>query len=954
MITSTHTKTPRWIFRIGRIGSNFLNFFTPRRTHRLAAGLLTAFFLVVVLTARADAQVVDNITVGIFTTLNTILFALIQTVGKIISLLIQLLVAISSYNKFTTVRVVDIGWTIVKDVSNMLFIIALLVIAAGTVLRLENYRYNRLLSNLIIMAFLTNYSKLIAAFLIQGAQVLMLTFVNAYKDAMFGNFVSLFGIDSVLKFNPNTSGGGIDSMSIFGNMLGSLILMVVAFVVTVAICIVLVARIVALWILVIMSPFAFASQILPNTKAFASRWWSEFGKYVSQGPILAFFLWLALAIVNVGGGAASVDKTFGEIATNVAGSQESANFFAVNSFSPDNLITFIISVAFLMFGLQYATSTSGAVGRFAKDFATGKTGVSPMSFIRDRTVAPVQGWIQKRGAARSAAVQERSQTLEAFGDRQAARFAPTRAGREKAQAAANVYERQRTQRFIQARGMQDMSTGALQTRLQHPADPREGLAALQALQQRGAVNLGDPYQRQAFEGVINQQRLPAGEKKKLREEMMTNYAKGLNEDQARQRYDEAVVAGNKVDRIVFAQRLQEANALRGEEGENIIRGLRQDLSDSPDKLRLYDALLMKTNQDMAKKVLFNDLQTEEDRHNFLLAIQQKSMSQTAITDDVQEKFENAGEAEAGAIAKFWLNNSPDEDTLRANTRGINTEVLERITQHGNLSGEADVKRKAWARVTGRWGQAFVGSGDATQSDSAKRQEYMGKIGGDEISKTIAAGELTDKELIKDLYEADNVKIIHLINMMNRSKEVRTAYTEGLTKLADSGDVVKDATQAISVDKDEIATLTGKNEADAVEQVALNQFTALNLALASRGKELRYNTDNSRGEHALQQLMRDSKAADLNKIDESDLYKNAKEKIQTMYGIFAKPNEVAEMLLENNTFAEAALRDAQTKLLDEAKNAAQKSDRDRARSRLKEMARNPTLSYFIAVPEKFEE
>ncbi|GEM_PF-3211914 len=603
-----------------------LDFFTPRRTIGLGAGLLAAFVVMVLLTAQAQALLptTDDIANGAFIVLNTILFGVVQAIGEIVSLVVSLLVAVAQFNKFSTIRVVDIGWTIVKDVSNMLFIIALLVIAAGTVLRLENYRYNRLLSNLIIMAFLTNFSKFIAAFFIQGAQVLMLTFVNAFREALFGNFVAAFGLDKILQFSQTASASQLSQGEIFGNLLAGLILIVIAMIITAAILIVLVVRIVALWILVILSPLAFAMQILPNTKSFATRWWSEFGKYVTQGPILAFFLWLALAIVSVGSGAGSSTT---EIANTVNATRPGPVFFASAAFDFDSLLTFLISGAFLMFGLQYATSSSGVAGKWAGKVATAGFGaaatVSGINAIRDRTVAPVQGWIKNRNAARQSAIQERTQTLEAAGDRVRASmprmtipgtdFGPlSQRGKEKAQASANVYERQRTQRLAQERGYGDMDEAALHTRAQNSKNPRERLAALTELQQRGKYNLRDPLQDAAFNQIMAQNRIPEGEQRKLRQSILKSNVDAIVEQgpqgEARIRQDLAR-STDRDERIILAQALDRRKALDasnlGDVG--ITNQLLSDLNDSPEALKQYLDTLRRNNHEMAVQTIYGGL-----------------------------------------------------------------------------------------------------------------------------------------------------------------------------------------------------------------------------------------------------------------------------------------------------------------------------------------------------------
>lgn len=387
------------------------------RHRRWSIALVAVFGLLAAAPAYATLQS------GIYAVLGMIVMTLLQTVANLTAMILHILVIVAQYNSFINIPVVKIGWSIVNDVANMMFIIALLVIAIGTILRVENYRYNRLLGKVIVMAFLTNFSKLIAGFLIQSGQVVMLTFVNGFKDAMFGNFASMFGLDAVLKFSQtaNVDAGG--QFLLLSNTVMSLVaglaLMVVAMVVSLAFAVVLIVRIVTLWALVILSPLAFALRILPNTEGYAKKWWDDFSKWVVVGPVVAFFLWLALAILVLG---QDNNRKFLDPATQklVETTQTSGDYpqtLPAEIFKLDTFINFMIAIIFLMMGLQYATAVGGVAGAWAgkvatAGFAAGAV-MTGLNAIRDRTVRPVQGFLQQRKAQGDAGVRDRTLALGA-------------------------------------------------------------------------------------------------------------------------------------------------------------------------------------------------------------------------------------------------------------------------------------------------------------------------------------------------------------------------------------------------------------------------------------------------------------------------------------------------------------------------------------------------------------
>jgi len=111
------------------------------------------------------------------------------------------------YNDFIDSAAVQTGWSVVRDICNMFFVLILLVIAFGTILRLQNYRMNRLLGKLIIMIVLVNFSKMIAGFFIDISQVVSMTFVNAFADTAAANFVQALHLREMLALGLSETEG---------------------------------------------------------------------------------------------------------------------------------------------------------------------------------------------------------------------------------------------------------------------------------------------------------------------------------------------------------------------------------------------------------------------------------------------------------------------------------------------------------------------------------------------------------------------------------------------------------------------------------------------------------------------------------------------------------------------------------------------------------------------------
>ncbi|MEK7570063.1 MAG: hypothetical protein AAB515_01295 [Patescibacteria group bacterium] len=304
---------------------------------------------------------------GMLTLMNGVLIAVSSTLGNILLLFIRVLVWLAQYNDFVNAPAVQTGWAVTRDLSNMFFIIALLLISIGTVFNIQEYRYSRLLPKLVAMAILINFSKTIAVFFIDLSQVVMLTFVNAFKDLAAGNLTKAIGIDQIMDFaqTSNAAGGDINLLSVLGALVAGAIMIFVALVVVGVFVILLAQRIVMLWIYIVLAPTAYMVAVLPGSLgSWWGTWWRDFTQYIVRGPVIAFFLWLAFTVMSlstnvliessdpsqafVGGGAEFQDPIFVSPATSAA-----------------NVLNYIIGIGMLIAGLQQATKASGAAGNVA-------------------------------------------------------------------------------------------------------------------------------------------------------------------------------------------------------------------------------------------------------------------------------------------------------------------------------------------------------------------------------------------------------------------------------------------------------------------------------------------------------------------------------------------------------------------------------------------------------------
>jgi hypothetical protein len=246
------------------------------------------------------------------------------------------------------------GWSQVRNLCNMFFILGLLIIAFSTILRYENYSIKRMLPKLIIMAVLINFSRFFCELLIGASNILMSSFAGV-AASYTGGIVDMLGLNHLLEISK-AQNVQLESWSIFYAILLALCLIVISMVVMLGFMIILVGRLVAFAILTILSPLAFLGFAMPGGGRIWSRWWGEFTKYLIAGPALAFFYWVALTI---GSNTAQNFKNLREAVSATKVDPQAVNAAVSKIGDWNNMMRFVIGIAILIAALKVVQSIGG-------------------------------------------------------------------------------------------------------------------------------------------------------------------------------------------------------------------------------------------------------------------------------------------------------------------------------------------------------------------------------------------------------------------------------------------------------------------------------------------------------------------------------------------------------------------------------------------------------------------
>jgi len=355
---------------------------------------LVSLFVLFFLSVKPAQAGVTETAVSVF---GSIIGVMVSIFGELLLVVINVLIVVAQFNNFIGAPPVVTGWIIVRDLCNMFFVLILLVIAFATILHIPGYGIKQLFKRVIVFAILINFSKLICGLLIDFSQVIMLTFVNAFKDIGGGNISMLLGVDQLLALRTDDL-----AQMTYWKVVGSYALafwyVLIMLVVMVALLATLAYRIVMLWIYIILSPMAYLASVVPFMSKASSQWWDQFTKQLVTGPMLAFFIWLSLATLGQFSSGTNADWSknmgFDDPKDRDYLRFERPNAGVTEIGTTDHMLRFVISLGLLIGGLIVSKSfggvAGGAIGAVVKGSKKGA------GWMKKRVVKPAGKYIGRK------------------------------------------------------------------------------------------------------------------------------------------------------------------------------------------------------------------------------------------------------------------------------------------------------------------------------------------------------------------------------------------------------------------------------------------------------------------------------------------------------------------------------------------------------------------------------
>jgi hypothetical protein len=240
--------------------------------------------------------------------------------------------------------VIQVGWTLIRDITNMGFILGLVYIGIATALRISNFNTKKIFANLLIIALLINFSPVICGIVVDAGQLTMSFLLEDVTD--WSKVIEV--LDDAQATNwAEAIGGSANFNGVFG-LATILLFCMLASLIFFSYFLLFLVRNITIWILVIFSPAAFFAYIFPQTNKLFKQWWHQLVQWTFVGAIAAFFIYLSYYTIYL-----ATDNKINVSAIPLQSNMQENNVTK----SP----YYFVALVFLVIGFIFSTKTS-AIG----------------------------------------------------------------------------------------------------------------------------------------------------------------------------------------------------------------------------------------------------------------------------------------------------------------------------------------------------------------------------------------------------------------------------------------------------------------------------------------------------------------------------------------------------------------------------------------------------------------
>lgn len=225
---------------------------------------------------------------------------------------------------------INTGWTLARDLANMAFLFLVVFLGIRLILNIEGVGAGKTLAKILAVALVINFSFFFTRVVIDASNLLAHQFYDhingrtsaAATENTRGGQILVDGKPLQVKYISENIMGGlnvqqvignasfkkqIDAGGLFGNiailtglfLVFGIINLILAFIFFVA-AIQFIARIVALWLTIMLAPLGFLALIIPGMAKWSRVWWDTLIKNALFAPAFLFVFYLIVMFLDAG------------------------------------------------------------------------------------------------------------------------------------------------------------------------------------------------------------------------------------------------------------------------------------------------------------------------------------------------------------------------------------------------------------------------------------------------------------------------------------------------------------------------------------------------------------------------------------------------------------------------------------------------------------------------------
>ena len=261
------------------------------------------------------------------------------------------------------IKTIDIAWTTVRDVANMGFIFVLLYASIELILGIGKDT-RKLIVSMIIAALLINFSLFFTKVVIDSSNILAITFYNAIvpggtagdggvlNAGLSNALMEPLNLASIFKAPGSLDLSNATNLATIGVM-GSIVALIAAFVFF-SIALMFVIRYVVLILVLILSPIAFVSGIIPGLDGAAKQWKEALFNQAFFAPVYMLLTWITIIIFQ------GLPPSTGSFSSALTATGGSASTYTSSTMGI--LFNFVVVIVFLIATLLISKNMANKAG----------------------------------------------------------------------------------------------------------------------------------------------------------------------------------------------------------------------------------------------------------------------------------------------------------------------------------------------------------------------------------------------------------------------------------------------------------------------------------------------------------------------------------------------------------------------------------------------------------------